>query len=566
MSLDITSYDPNELKQSLIEFYQNRPGFQDFNYEGSAINTIIDNLVRNTHYIAYMANMVASESFLDSAQLRSNIVSHAQKLSYTPKSKTAASIVVNLKVVPTSPPSEFSIVCDKNSAFINTIDGIAYSFVNTEDVTLVRQGNDFVASNVTLKQGLMNTQKFLYNGKKVEIQNTNIDTSTLRVNVRASQTSTVTTEYIKSENITDSSDSDFLFYLSENTRGFYDIEFGKGVLGVEPAVGSVIEVEYIVVEEDHANGLSAIVAASPIDDYSDIVVDVVTPAFGGADRASIEMIKFMAPRIHEAQERAVKEDDYEVLARRDFPFVKSVIAWGGERNDPPYYGRVFLSAIPQEGYVIADSVKSVITENMKKYSLLTTQMVDPEYIFTDLDIKVMYDAAKTTKTFDQIKTAISQVVDDYSNSIKEFDRWYNNTALEQAIVNKVQPIYSVEISKNVYKRLNSAMGGLSTYSAKFVNRIVPSTVKIYNVFVDASATSQLIEDDGLGNLFLVVAANKFNVGKVNYVTGNIEFQITQLNNNQLSINVQLESENIQTSRNFVVAINNVTVSKVERNG
>jgi hypothetical protein len=568
MSLDITSYDPNQLKQSLIEFYQNRPGFEDFNYEGSAINTIIDNLVRNTHYIAYMANMVASESFLDSAQLRANIVSHAQKLSYTPRSRTAASMVVNIEVTPSAVPSESSIVCDKGSSFINTIDGTSYNFVNVEDITLTIQAGKFIANNINLKQGLLNSQKFLYAGDKIEIKNPDIDTSTLRVYVRETQAALTRKEYVKVENITDASNKDFLFYLSENTRGYYDIEFGKGVLGVEPPNGAVIEIEYVVVEEFHANGLSAIIAASSIGGYSNIKLTATTPAYGGAERSSLEMIKFMAPRIYQTQERAVKENDYEVLARRDFPYVKSVIAWGGERNDPPYYGRVFLSAIPQTGYVIADSVKDVMSNHMRKYSLMSTHVIDPEYIFVDLDVKIMYDKNKTTLTFDQVKTQVTQTINTFASDIKEFNGWFNNTALEQKIVNAVTPVYSVESSKSVYKWISPRVNTTSAYSVKFVNKIVPGSVKIDDVYVSILAAKQSLTDDGLGKLVLDVDGVKTVVGSVDYEKGNIDFLYTQLSNPNiadLKVHVTVASENILTSRNFVVSIEKVVINKVDKN-
>lgn len=563
MSLNITSYDPDQLKQSLIEFYQNRPGFEDFNYEGSALLTIIDNLVRNTHYIAYMANMTATESFLDSAQLRSNIVSHAQKLSYTPKSRTAATIVVNLAVTADSNDVENSIVCNKNSSFINTVNGVAYSFINTSDITLVKgSDNVYRAIGVDLKQGLLNTQRFLYTGQKIEIQNTNIDTSTLKVYVKQSQTDTNRIEYAKVDNITIIDSETAAFYLSENTRGFYDIEFGKGVLGIEPPVNSVVEIEYVVVEEEHANGLASLIAATSISGYSNITVTVATPAYGGAERASLESIKFLAPRLYETQERAVKEEDYSSLVLRDFPFIKSAIAWGGERNSPPFYGRVFIALIPQDGFVVADSVKSVIQQKMKEYSLLTTDIVDVYYIQSDLVISVLYNASKTTKTFDQIKSDVIDTVQQYNSNIKEFDKWLNNTELERLIVEKVPPIYSVEIAKNLYTEIEPRSFATSSYIVQFVNRIQPKSVNVEGVFVSLNGNVQTLKDDGQGNMVLTVDAVSTIVGAVDYETGELNFIITQLNSDLIKVSCLPVFENVYTTRNFVVNIGQVTVEKI----
>ena len=157
---DVVSYDPQELKRNLIEFLQANPDFADFNYEGSAINTIVDLLVRNTHYIGYMSNMVATESFLDSAQQRSNVVSHAQKLSYIPKSRTAATAIVDVEVIPAGTPSEFNLTCNKGSTFIKTVGNVSYTFTNRHEFTLTRtSAGRFVARDVELKQGVLIRQR-----------------------------------------------------------------------------------------------------------------------------------------------------------------------------------------------------------------------------------------------------------------------------------------------------------------------------------------------------------------------------------------------------------------------
>lgn len=564
MSLNITSYDPDQLKESLIEFFSTRQGFTDFNYEGSAISTIIDLLVRNTHYIAYMANMVATESFLDSAQLRSNIVSHAQKLSYTPRSRTASTIVANLTVKPTTPALETSITCDKNSSFIYSIDGTTYSFTNTSDVVLVKSPDGFFkAIDVELKQGLLNTQKFIYNASapKIELANKDIDTSTLKVYVRSSQTATVRTEYAKPKNITDITQDSAVYFLSENSRGTYDIEFGKGVLGTEPLNGSIVEVEYVVVELEHANNLDKLIAASPISDYSDIQIDVTTAAYGGAEKTNAETIKFLAPRVYEAQERAVRETDFAALASRDFPFIKSVIAWGGEKNDPPSYGRVFISAIPHDGYVIADKVKTNIQDKMREYSMMTTVVVDVDYIDVDLVIRVMYDQNKSSKTFEQLRTDITNTIKNYKEDIKLFERWYNDTELRKRIEKDNPVVYSIESDIIFSKTVKVVPNTTQAFETKFVNRLVPGSISVLGVKANNNGKVHTITDKN-GKMVLDDGITVSEVGDVDYEKGYIKFISLQLGSNDLVIKASPVSENVYTARNFVININNIVVNRL----
>lgn len=565
-NINLTSYDPDDLKASLIEFYQSRPGFEDINYEGSAINTIIDNLVRNTHYIAYMANIVATESFLDSAIIRSNIVSHAQKLSYTPKSRTASTIICDLTVIPSNTPSLASIVAPKGSTFINTVAGIAYSFINTDDVILsLNSEGRYVAKNVELKQGNLSREQFLYNRQlgKVVISNKDVDTSTLRVFYKPSQSSVSRIELNLNRNITELNETSSVYFLHENTRGNYEIEFGKDILGFEPLELSVIEVEYVVVEQDHANGLNTLFAASSISGYANIQVSVKTPAFGGAEKASNDMIKFLAPKIYEAQERAVRAQDFASLMLRDFPFLKSAIAWGGEDNVPPYYGRVFLSAVPQEGFTVVDSIKSVIQNRMKQYSMLQTELVDVQYIGVDLSIGIIYLPSRTNKTFTQLSADILAVVDDYKDEIKTFDKWFNNSLLVGKIKAKIPAIQSVEIIPSMFLEHSIQVAQDTLYTLEFNNKVVPKTFLIENINLDAFGSDQKIYDDGNGNIISSVIVNNIQrvntIGSINYETGYVSFNTLFVSGTVFKATVKCNTDNVYTVRNSVVNINSSSV-------
>lgn len=573
MSLNLTSYDPAELKASLIEYIQSKPDFSDVNYEGSTINTIIDLLVRNTHYIGYMANMVATESFLDSAQLRSNVVSHAQKLSYVPKSRTASTIVADIKVTPASPQSSFLIVCDKGSSFINTVGNVNYSFTNTSDFTLVKSDDgNYYAENVELKQGNLNRLRFLksQSSQTFEIPNKNIDTSTLRVRVRDSATSLESVEYVRATNIIDVDVDSLVYYLFESTTGFYNIEFGKGVLGVEPDENSVIEIEFVSVETTHANGLKTLVAATPIGGHSNITLSVKTEAYGGAERDDIQKIKFLAPKNYEAQNRAVRDTDYETIMLREFPFIKSAKAWGGEKNSPPFYGKIFLCAIPQEGFVIADSVKTIIQRRLSEFGVsgITPEVVDAEFIGLNLSVGILFDESQNNETFSQIATSLKTVIEDYNNQyLKTFDFWYNNSLLLKNINKYIPSIYSIEIDKTAFIEFSSIPNKKTLYSFDFNNEIVPGSITISDLVFDSNATNQSVYDDGEGNI--VSKYTKLNVdfiqniGTVDYETGKISFATTILNSVKTKLNLEPKFDNFYTKQNKVVYIDNVTVDPLD---
>lgn len=568
MSTTITSYDPQELKASLIAYIQSKPDFADFNYEGSTLNTVIDLLVRNTHYIAYMANMVSSESFLDSAQLRANVVSHAQKLSYTPKSRTASTIMVDVEVIPAVAPAEFSLVCDKGSVFLNTVGNVTYSFTNTSQVTLLKNiDGRFIASNVELKQGSLRKQKYLYTTgtRTLNVINSDIDTSTVRVFVTNPITGEIA-EYTRVENIVDVKSDSPVFYLFENTLGTYDIQFGQNVLGIEPTDQSVINIEYVGVEKVHANGLKTLIAGTPIQGYSNIAVTVKSEAYGGAEKSDIEFIKFIAPKIWETQNRAVRDKDYVAIMLREFTFIKSAIAWGGETNVPPYYGRVFLCAIPQDGFVIADTVKNTIEKRITEFSVasITPEVVDASYIGLQLDVGILYNASQTTNTFAQVKAAVKTSTVKYNdNNLKLFDFWYNNSELARQIRTATPSIYSIEVDKKAFIDITINRNAIKQYIAEFLNEIKPGSLVVSAVKFDINATSQSVYDDGQGKVIKQVVKDGITttetIGSVNYTTGYVEFNALLLDAGTLRMTVTPVASNFYTERNYVVYIDTINV-------
>lgn len=564
-NLDVTSFDHEELKSSLIAFLQSTQEFGDFDYEGSYINTLVDLLVRNSHYSAYLANFLASESFIDSAQLRSSVVSHATKLSYVPRSRTAARLVTDITVLPddtTNIPN--TIIMDAGSTFLASDGNATYSFVVNEDRTLTFDSNvsGYVVEDVDLYQGQRITNQFVHTAQTtIALPNPNIDTSTMLVEVASAQNLNERDVYRKAETILELGSEEKVFFLSENTNGLPTIEFGKDILGVEPADNSVVYVTFINVEQEHANGATNLVPASTIGGYSNIQTTVVTPAFGGAERETIEDIRFLAPRRYQSQERALATFDYITLVKSEYPFVRSMISWGGEDNDPPAFGKVFMSIISDEGTFLTDTAKDEIVDYLKDYRVgsITPEIVDPDGIGLNIDLQFAYDPRQTGKTFNEIGSAIHQKINDFNeNNINQFNKYYNESELIYVIM-QTPGVTSINIDTKVYKKLDVLRFDSPIYTYEFKNPIVPGSVSMEGFKIDVNGLSHKLYDDEDGGIWVSYTklGDTFTtkVGDVDYDTGLIEFIIDMIQDaNEVYLYAQPAEENFYVDQNRYVFI------------
>ncbi|MDX1532734.1 MAG: hypothetical protein R3230_00850 [Nitrosopumilaceae archaeon] len=570
----VTSLDPDNIKDSLIEFFSQKPEFSDFDYEGSAINSIVDLLVRNAHMISYEANMVANESYLNSAQIRGNASSHSQKLSWVPRSRTSARLIADIVVTPRSDQPETSITCVAGSTFLRAVGGTTYTFTNTSDFTLFKNSVDstYFVNDVELVQGQYISNTFIYdpvNTSKIFIPNVNVDTSTIRVFVKTSPTADSGVEFVKVDDISEVSTDSSVFYLGETRNEQYFIEFGKDILGAEPDVGSAIVIEYVVTEEEHGNKISELVAGSTIEGYSNITIDVTTPAYGGADKSTLEEIKFIAPRAYQSQNRAVRESDYVVEIKKRFPYIKSANVWGGEKNDPPYYGTVFISLITTDDVILTDTIKRDIEATLDSVNVvtITPQVVDTSYIDIDLNTQIIFNNKVTKKTFGEIKSIVSDIIESYADKILDFDSYYNNSELIDLIRAGDNSIESVELDKTVYVTQSSVQNTLNKYSINFKNEIEEGSLVVSNIKTDINSISETIYDsDGIIYNRRVINGNTVdvNIGTINYESGLVEFTLTNLNSGDIKITIEPTGDNFYSNLQSVLRLNNNSITQIFR--
>jgi len=563
--LNVTSLDTEDLKQSLISFVQEKPEFSDIDYEGSAINTIVDLLVYNTSFTSYQANMVANESFLDTAQIRRNVVSHAQKLSYVPKSTTASRLICDIEVIPvqkTNIPT--SIVMDAGTQFIASSDNVSFTFINNEAYVLSYSNvsQSYKAFNVDLYQGQRITERYTYASESINLSNTNADTATMLINVNS-------TPYTKATSIDEFSNTALVYFLGENQYTQPVIEFGKNILGLEPSDGDIVTITYIATEQDNANGLTNLVPASTISGYSNIVTTVTTPAYGGSEREDIDSIRFQAPKIYQAQDRALTDTDYIPILKTRFPFIKSAIAWGGETNIPPAYGTVFISILGDSGQ-ITTSVKQQMVSflSTKNVGSVTPTIVEPDIFHANLNIIFSYDNRRTNLSFSSLVAAIKNVVTEYNEEISDFGLFLNPSELISRI-KMISGITSVDINKLVYKDVNVLNFENPLYSVNFKNEIHVGSLAIDGFSVANNSTETKVYDDKLGNVFLSYVDSSSitrvsNIGTIDYKTGEVEFALNIIDGTEsLRVFVRPLQDNFYVNQNQIISIDQTDIELIQ---
>ena len=350
--LNVTEFDFDDIKENLKTFLRAQSQFTDYDFEGSGMSVLLDTLAYNTHYLGFNANMLANEMFLDSASLRSSIVSHAKMLGYEVSSCSSPTALLNVSLITTSPSSTMPA----GTAFTTTVDGTSYQFVTISDITATNAGSGVNFDSVPVYEGSYVTTKYIVDTSDVEQRfirpDNRADTTTLTVKVQTSATDTSSVTYTKATDISQLSSSSTVYFLQEVERGRFEIYFGDGIVSQAVSDGNVVVFTYVVTNKTAANGASSFTSPSTIDGVSTINITTVSSASGGAEPESLQSIKLQAPLDYSAQGRCVTIEDYKVYAKKLFPNTQAVSVWGGEDgsfdtstgvSSTPEYGKVFIS-------------------------------------------------------------------------------------------------------------------------------------------------------------------------------------------------------------------------------
>jgi hypothetical protein len=562
--LEVSDFDFDAVKANLKTFLQSQSEFQDYNFEGSGFSILLDILAYNTHYLGFNANMLANEMYLDSADIRKNIVSIAKMLNYTPSSVRSPEASLDIEV---NDATGSTLTLNKGTVFTTSVNGVSYQYVTNEDYTITPTNGVFLFSNVEIYEGTLTTFRYTVDvndpDQKFTIQNANADTRTLKVSVQTSSSNTTTNIYSLAGGYNNVTDTSKVYFLQEIEDGKFEVYFGDGVLGAALQDGNIVILEYIVTNRDESNGASSFSIASTIGGFSDITVTTKSVSQGGTAAESKESIRFNAPLSYSAQNRAVTTSDYETIVRSIYPNALSVSAWGGEDDETPVYGTVKIAIKAASGSTLTTSTKQNIITALKPYNVASVRpvIVDPETTSILLTSTIKYDSRLTSKSADTLKSNVLTTLTNYNtDTLQQFDGIFRYSKviglIDDTDTSIVSNITTLKIRKIFLPTLNSS----TRYDIYFRNRIY-NPVSGYNAInggvlestgfkVSGDITNIFfLDDDGAGNVRryrLVGGARSYSnntQGTINYTTGQItlnSLNITTVENIRGAVSTVIE--------------------------
>lgn len=454
---NITELDFDKIKQSIKEHFKNdsQDRYNDWDFEGSTLNVLLNILAYNTHYSAMNAHMALNESFLDSAQIRGNVVSKAKSLGYTPRSVLGASAIVTVVVTAgTNPPAHITL--SRGQVFVALVDGVRYEFVTLQSYEAPLVSGTYTFTNVALKQGQVRRQLFVVDetiqNQRFVITDTDVDTTTLQVRVKDTAVASQYTNFSPFANYGSINANSTVYFIQENSLGLYEVYFGDGILGKKVLSNNVVELEYCTTNGAEANGARSFTVQGSIGGYSNSVVTVDDVATGGADRESIESIRYNAPLTFITQNRAVTADDYRSIILQGFGGVETIAVWGGEDNETPNFGKVFISIKPTDAEVLSAAQKDFILKNiLQNKTVMSVEpiLVDPEYTYISLDALFKYNPNLTDLGRVGLEDVVRETIQQYNDDVLEkFDGVFRSSQLmglidtcNPAILNSVIRVY-----------------------------------------------------------------------------------------------------------------------------
>ena len=602
--LDVTELDFDRIKSNLKTFMKNQTEFTDYDFEGSGLNALLDVLSYNTHYLAMNMNMVANESFLDTASTRSAVVSHAKTLGYIPNSPRAPVAFINVTL--NNSTTDSSAFEELNTAtipigtvFTTQMDDVNYQFVTVSEHTINKVDDVLSFTNIPIYEGTYVTNRYTVNNQNVDqkfyLADRNGDTSTLVVDVFDSATSTSSTTFTLATDTTLTSSTSNVFFLQESVDGKFEIYFGDGITGRALSDGNIVRLRYVVTNKTLANGATSFSTTATISGITNVTVATVSNASGGAEAESIQSIKFNAPLDYAAQGRAVTVNDFKAIVPKVYANTKSVQVYGGEDNDVPTFGKVYISIVPTTGSITAAAKAQIVKDLKTTYTIasVSPEVVDPEYTKLRLNVTFTYNSKNTIKPKETLESNVLTTITNFNNNnLSKFDSAFRHSAFTKLVDDTDDAITSnittVTLSKDFTPTLD-----------KDTKYIIPFNNKLYNPHsghdseaggilsstgfkIDGNINEMFLNDDGMGNvrMFYITdgTTNTYEdntVGTIDYFNGSItltNLKITEVSNvdgitsTKVRLIVKPESSDIIAVRNQVLEIdlnNSVVTAAVD---
>lgn len=541
-NLPFTNLDFDEVKNNLKEYLQGQDQFEDYNFEGSNINVLLDILAYNTFHNNFYTNMAISEMFLDSAELKNSVVSHAKELNYLPRSRRSARVNSTISFSPSDTPASISI--PRRTKFNARCGTETYTFYNDESLVIIPSAGSYTSDPVTLYEGKYFDEFYRVDSTQTQrftISNKDVDTTSIRVFIKENVNSTTETEYVYKQNIYGVNSTDTVFYLQPYLDDKYEIIFGQNTFGADVENGNVIRIEYRTTNGVAANGISQITLANRIDGYTGSVT-VSGRTTSGAERESLESIKYFAPKSIQVQNRAVSARDYEILIKNTFPEIKSLAVFGGETLTPPQFGRVVIAVDAVDADGVSTNTKDLIAEYLSDKTSISIEpiIIDSKYMFLSVTSTIYYNQNFTRKSRGDIASAVTNAITQYSfNNLEDYNENFKYSDFTTAIDNsdeyitsndtRVVPLIEIFPRRNFSNyfilQYGNAIQANLPYVETSLNSYVPA---IYSTSFTYGGQSVFLQDNGTGNLNIVrrnstgnLIIVQRNVGTVDYTTGDV---------------------------------------------
>lgn len=572
----VTELDFDQIKAGLIEYLKGQEQFKDYNFEGSNMSVLLDVLAYNTFQNNFYNNMAISEMFLDSAQLRNSVVSHAKELNYLPRSRSSARAVVDITLNTFGNPP--FVVIPAKTKFTAVCGNETYVFYNQESVTVFPTNGQYIYRALDIYEGEYVTEVFdpaNVQSQRYLISNDTVDLSSIKVRITEND---FTEEYIFSQDLYNLESTSKVFFVQPYLDDKYEVFFGRDIFGIEPKQGSTVSIEYRISSGEKANGITSFEINENIAGFQ-ANASLRVPSRGGAEREDLKSIKYFAPKSIQVQERAVVNKDYEILLKRQFPEVRTVAVYGGETLSPPQYGRVVVSVALQDFSNISTNTRERYRKFLKERSALTVQpiVVSANFAYFDVSTTVSYKSNSTTKSRSDIQALVQSAILDYSDTnLGDFKKTLRFSKLSTQIDDADESILSNQTDVRLILEITPVPDIPDNYSLNFDNRLfiqrdqtlLSSAIQSIDTAVVSSpfvyqGRNAYLRDNGLGSLDILANTGtsiqylERNVGSVNYVTGLVAidgFTVDSYVGNAIKFYGKPEFDDVLTPKEYVSLI------------
>jgi hypothetical protein len=583
--INVSELDFDAIKTSLKEFLKGQDTFQDYDFDGSGLSVLLDILAYNTHYNAIYNNLSINEMFLDSARKRNSVVSLAKTLGYTPRSATCSTAILSM-TSSGDVDSPHLITLPAYSPFSTIVNNKSYRFYNRFAYSAAKNTrNVYEFASVELFEGIPLTYKYTKGtGTRYIIPNANVDTSSIVVKCYKSINSSDVTTYTLAESILNVNGTSHVYWVKEIDDGLYELTFGDGNIGFALENGNVVEIHYMVSNLDAANNAKVFTynGNALYSGFSIPSITTISYSSNGTASENLDSIKFNAPRVYSAQDRAVTIDDYKALIYSEMADIDSVTVWGGEDATPPLYGKIFICIKPQSGDFLTEQQKDYLLYNIikpKKVTTVTPVIVDAEYINVQLEVTVYYNELETTRSISELQTIIKNEIETYNqNDLQKFDGILRYSKLSKLIDNAessiLNNITTLTLHRKIYPKYNiSAQYTISLITPIYYSGVPEDMILSTGFYISGDTTKvYYLVDDGIGNMILfyynqtVRTVVNSKIGSVDYKKGIINIynlNISMIVGSTFELSIKPQSNDIVSAYTQIVQIDpaqvNVTV-------